>query len=176
MDPREPSGPIQTFAPGFLELLQLKNRGRNPAVLLDSVQPTIDMLQFYLQAQITSESVTSLTAAGGVITFHTVLGANSQEPQWVHNFSVYVPVGAATTDVASIALVLIDPVSSAVRHVLASKTFEVPITGANRFVALSTGGFWRGAGVGLGGILGCPGAGTSLSPQYTVRLSLRNTD
>jgi len=51
MAERSSSGPIQVPLPGLLGLLQLKNLGRNPYGMQDSVQPIIDLLPFYAQAQ-----------------------------------------------------------------------------------------------------------------------------
>jgi hypothetical protein len=39
------SGPVQLSPPGLLGLLQLKNQGRSPRDLLDSYQPTFDLLR-----------------------------------------------------------------------------------------------------------------------------------
>lgn len=44
------SGPIQLQPRGLLAFLQLKNQGRNPANLVDSIQPTFDILDWYQQA------------------------------------------------------------------------------------------------------------------------------
>lgn len=43
-----PSGPIQVLPAGLLGLLQLKNSGNNPDTLLGTVQPSVEMLDFWL--------------------------------------------------------------------------------------------------------------------------------
>lgn len=54
------SGPIQTLPAGFLSLLQLKNMGVNPSQLIDSVQPSFDMMEWYLRNAVTLETQCSL--------------------------------------------------------------------------------------------------------------------
>lgn len=49
------SGPIQTIPQGLLGLLQLKELGKNPGVLVDSVAPNIDLFQLYAQRLVQSE-------------------------------------------------------------------------------------------------------------------------
>lgn len=75
------SGPVQTPMPGFLSLLNLKNRGLLPDLLRGQVQPTIDMTPFWLRgslvnlntAQTRTQGVgalggfASITAAGFVV-------------------------------------------------------------------------------------------------------------
>lgn len=50
-----PSGLIQPRLPGFLDLLQLKNQGRQPPALADEVQLGIDVSQWYAQDRMVSE-------------------------------------------------------------------------------------------------------------------------
>lgn len=45
------SGPIQVIPPGLLGFFQLKNMGRNPSDLVDSVQPSLEMFDWYMQAR-----------------------------------------------------------------------------------------------------------------------------
>ena len=45
----DPSRPIQTSTAGLLSLLQIKNRGQNPDVLQGNVQPTLDMVPWWLR-------------------------------------------------------------------------------------------------------------------------------
>lgn len=52
-----PNAPIQTIPPGLLSLLQLKAMGRNPTQLLDQVQPSIELRDWFFQARNFDESV-----------------------------------------------------------------------------------------------------------------------
>jgi len=45
-----PWRPVNPKADGFLSLLGIKNLGRNPEFLMESVQPTIDMQRWYMEA------------------------------------------------------------------------------------------------------------------------------
>lgn len=44
------SGPVQIFPPGLLGLLQLKNQGRNPDKLPDTLQSTIELRDWLFQS------------------------------------------------------------------------------------------------------------------------------
>lgn len=57
-----PSGPIQTQPRGLLGLLQLKNQGRNPSDLLDTLTPTFDLERLLVGATL-EVSQTGLVAA-----------------------------------------------------------------------------------------------------------------
>lgn len=48
---RIPDAPVQIVPPGFLGLLQVKNAGQSPDKLLNTVQPTSDMLGFWLRGR-----------------------------------------------------------------------------------------------------------------------------
>lgn len=50
------SGPIQTIPQGLLGLLQLKELGSNPPVMVDSLSPNIDLTQLYLQRLMQQET------------------------------------------------------------------------------------------------------------------------
>jgi len=87
------SEPIQVQPVGLLGLLQLKNVGVNPDVLIGTVQPTVDLLEQWLQQDLTtdipdgqevlaSQGFTVLTTAAGI------LKVPASEVWWVHSFSV----------------------------------------------------------------------------------------
>lgn len=59
--------PIQLNPSGLLGLLQLKNNGRNPAVLSDVVQPGIDLMPHYLltNGETTLSANVAVAAPGG---------------------------------------------------------------------------------------------------------------
>lgn len=168
MREQEPSGPIQTAAPGLLELLQLKNQGRLPSVLIDSAQGVIDLLAFYLQSNVQVLNG-NLVAAAGAITINSSVFPASNENRFVHEYSVYIPVGAATTDLTAVALTLVD--TNNVHTVLDSQTFPTPLIGANRFATVTARNFWRPRGTAQGSFIGCNVAGTNLAPQFSTRFT-----
>lgn len=61
---------INRVPPGLLSLLDIKALGQNPSFLTDSVQPTIDLSDFY--ARIYSSLVTDFTAIPGAVGFQAV--------------------------------------------------------------------------------------------------------
>lgn len=49
------AGPIQVIAPGLLGYFQVKSQGRNPNDLLEAVQPSLEMRDWYFQARTIGE-------------------------------------------------------------------------------------------------------------------------
>lgn len=54
------SGPIQTQPAGLLGFLQLKNLGKNPAVLPDSLSCVLEMREWFFETNAVEETVASL--------------------------------------------------------------------------------------------------------------------
>lgn len=71
------SRPIQPLAPGFLNLLGLKNLGQLPAGLIDEVRPGVEMTPWYLNGSELIQSATDswLVAAGELSGFWQI-GSN----------------------------------------------------------------------------------------------------
>jgi len=59
------SGPIQSSPRGLLGLLQLKNVGQNPELLLDAVQPVLEMRELYISGLLELVAVAATAAAVG---------------------------------------------------------------------------------------------------------------
>lgn len=51
MRPEDAFGPLQVFAQGLLGFLNIKNMGINPEWLINSVQPTIDLQEWWFNTQ-----------------------------------------------------------------------------------------------------------------------------
>ena len=92
-----PSGPIQTLPPGLLSVLQLKNLGRLPSVLLGEVSPSIDLLDMYLRSLGVANSPgahtrNQTTASGNFYQFTAGALGTIQVPQnewwWFQHYSV----------------------------------------------------------------------------------------
>lgn len=92
------SRPIQSIPPGLLSLFQLKNNGRNPSGLVEAVQPSLDLLRWYLEpaAENLSSGVQQVNAAGSFITF-TPLSVPVGEFWIVTGLSMSIACGAAET-------------------------------------------------------------------------------
>ncbi len=83
------SGPIQTFTAGLLSLLQIKNRGLNPDILVGSVQPNLPMEGFWLRGSM--EPVVSNVFAPvlpGNATLITLLSVPNNEWWFVHHIGL----------------------------------------------------------------------------------------
>lgn len=70
------SGPIQTPAPGFLSLLNLKNKGLLPDVLKGNLQPVVDLAEYFARGaalNITTNytRVQAAAAVTGFLAFNT---------------------------------------------------------------------------------------------------------
>lgn len=67
------SRPIQAAAPGYLSLLGLQNTGRLPPDQVDTVQPIVDVLPFYLQGalQYREDGIAVSAATPGLNAFAT---------------------------------------------------------------------------------------------------------
>lgn len=63
-----PLGPVQIIPPGLLGFLQLKNMGKNPQLIPDSYQPTIEMRDWLFLARYEEVSV---TITGGISVGYT---------------------------------------------------------------------------------------------------------
>lgn len=68
------AGLIQTIPAGFLSLFQAKEMGANPNLLGTEVQPTIEMLPFYLAQRRQVQELSHNIAAVGSATLITVPG------------------------------------------------------------------------------------------------------
>jgi hypothetical protein len=97
-----PSGPIQVIPRGLLSLLQLKNLGRLPDVLLGEVRPQFDIGDYWKQAACDFEGLTLLTnglpaGSAGLNGYTTALQVANDEVAWVDEYTVevIVPLGAA---------------------------------------------------------------------------------
>lgn len=97
------SRPIQVIPPGLLGFLQLKSpAGRNPEELNGDVQPTLEMLEFYLNANrefLPTAQVSLGSGASGFTGFTTNALICPQDQWWyVHDYTVVsAQVGAGDT-------------------------------------------------------------------------------
>lgn len=89
------SGPIQTYPQGLLGFLQIKNNGKYPALLPDSLQPVIEQLRWMLETNAESTVGTDAAiAAAGTAMYLTV----PEGEFWcVHDCVANVVLAAAAT-------------------------------------------------------------------------------
>lgn len=174
MKPREPSGPIQVPVPGLLGLLQLKNAGANPAVMLDEVQPGFDMLQFWLQNNQETTTFVPGVPFGPGGRFQPAFGP-FDEPRWIHNFSVLAPLGAGD-DISNFGLTYITQrvvgVSDGIHHFIENGTQNFgsgALVGPNAALMIGVQRFWLSQGDSLGCLSYSNGAGSSWTPTFSLR-------
>jgi len=101
MLPGEPSGPIQVAPAGLLGFLQLKSpAGRNPTVLFDSVQPTIDLFNFWMQSRVIDDTVNTqnlVAGSGGFTAWSTPIIVPQGETWFITNYSILATLAAGDT-------------------------------------------------------------------------------
>ena len=94
------AGPIQLIPPGLLGMFQLKT-GRNPRDLIESVQPTLEMRDWYFlvnQRPFNGSLPSSLNVTTGMTGFQILAGAGGQivvperEVWWVRSFGIFAGV------------------------------------------------------------------------------------
>jgi len=93
------SGPIQTALSGLLDFLQLKNLGRNPTLLADSVQPVLNVNDWYKSEQ--PEVVGGRTGLGSTVVYAgyentATLEVPSNEVWRVRDYTVALVIDLAT--------------------------------------------------------------------------------
>jgi hypothetical protein len=89
---------IQNLAPGMMQLLGLKNNGQAPGVLSDVVAPVLNVLPFYLQANVELLAGGSALPASGFTGFFPV---PTRETWYIHSASSDLS-GLAATEYAEI--------------------------------------------------------------------------
>jgi len=99
------SGPIQTIPRGLLGLLNLKNVGRLPDVLHGTVQPTIDLTAWWMNALAeldTNIHSNVLSSMGHTMMNFAVnpLVVPNNEVWWVNTYSVEVQLAAGAAELA----------------------------------------------------------------------------
>ncbi len=176
-----PSGPIQTLAPGLLSVLQLKNTGRLPSVLLGDVSPSIDMLDFYLRSlgvanANAAHTRTQVTASGNFYQFNAGGKGSIVVPQtewwWVEHYSVTAVMSAvAGQAVEGLTPALAFNTSSSLEYAGVGRECRSAIsnaTAANAILVSSDKPFWAPPGSILGYFVGSviSAAGISLQGRY----------
>lgn len=149
------SGPIQILPAGLLGFLQLKSpAGRNPEVMNGDVQPTVDMLPFYLNQQAIHATQGGRTvgagSSGGFFAFDAPSIVVPLDEWWYcHHFTVQVePVAAGDTYQGFAPMAFLDPNAPSARaHLLAQPIYGRPTGGKPASAAHN---FWLPPGSQLG--------------------------
>lgn len=93
-----PSGIIQPRLPGFLDLLQLKNQGRQPPLLSDFVQLTMDVADWYALDRDTTNSGSATITRNVFTSVDTTIAQVPQDEIWALSAAlVNIGINATTT-------------------------------------------------------------------------------
>lgn len=148
------SGPIQIIPPGLLGYFQLKNRGRNPTDMPETLFPMMDLLEWYLHAngeQLATLSF-SIPATGSDSQPFAGLGGIVPNGEWwyVHYMCAFsAPLLAAdTVEKLQCAVIVSDP---SPQTILLGQASNQTMTGANK---RQWAGGQMGAFIGPGAALG----------------------
>jgi len=91
-----PWRPIQTGTAGLLSLMAMKNVGKNPDSLLETVTPTLDMVEWWMRSEARPESVDGVMAATSES--FTPVGTIAHEREWVYvHYGFFVISSAVST-------------------------------------------------------------------------------
>lgn len=152
----EALGPIQLIPTGLMGLLQLKQTGKMPGWLAQSVQPTIDLSDWYLQARREDEQ----SLFGGTPTTVPLVTGNTQLRQfnaaaipvvpqnqlwWVEHYSVFGSTNAAA-DVMSFGPAIANAGGSSFQLVGLPYIDLAAGTRTRSFCTYASRGFWAGPG------------------------------
>lgn len=140
------SGPIQVLPAGLLGLLQLKSpSGRAPEVLQGDVQPTLDMLRFYLNQQAIHATQGGISLLAGSGTGNLVFNNPSlivplNEWWFCHYYTVQAsPLTAGDIFTGLTPMAYFDPNAPSARfHLLSDPVYGrptggIPVNGARNF-------------------------------------------
>lgn len=97
--PTPPPGYLSVLPRGLLAFLQIKNEGRNPGALAGELQPTFDLMQWYLATNLESFGVVSVAVGAGtnIETALAGLTVPDREFWYVYDYRARFQCGAATT-------------------------------------------------------------------------------
>lgn len=167
------SGPIQNIPRGLLGLLQLKNLGKNPDVLIGNVQPTLDMLGFWLANDArpdTTQYTGTQVTGNSIISGPTVNLSVPQEETWfVHQFSLQIACGAA--DTVSNAVPIMYLTGTGVIRWQGMTEAALNIAAGGRGGVITARNFWAPPGAGFGWYLGQ----VTAAVQATLEIQVHRT-
>jgi len=139
------SGPIQTIPQGLLGLLQLKQTGRNPSELTDTVQSIVDLMPLWLKrnsSDITSQSITRATNGTGFVSYTTPIIVPPGFTWFVENYTLSCVISAA--DSGSFVPALKSP--NGLSYSLTESAYIDVVTAQNRVGLIAAKNFWVGPG------------------------------
>lgn len=154
------SRPINVIAPGLLGFFQLKQSGKNPDELSDTVIPSLEMFDWYMQARLVDSFITigggassTRTSANGVTGFVSFTTNPIEVPQgeawWVWNYNVTtnaLPAGDSVQFAPAIAILG----ASVIPYPVANLSTLIQGSAAGRPAIHGASGFFAGSGARFG--------------------------
>lgn len=167
------SKPVQALAPGYLGLLGLKNMGKLPGESHDSVQPVLDMREFYENGRIeyAGGDISIVQQSANGIAFSPGIGPGDNELWVILGGALLISIDAAETfDCAAAAIIITTTNPVGVRCI----SDELRLTAAAPAEQLRATTFLRPSilnpgdqlGVSLGRALGADNAAVQLRVAY----------
>lgn len=103
--------PIQLFPPGLLGFFQIKNEGRNPASLINQVQPVLEARDWYFQATAEAAITSGTVVAPGLVgVFSLSIPVPNNQYWYVHECRATIGgAGLAAADRVEMAIGFINP-------------------------------------------------------------------
>lgn len=151
------SGPIQIVPPGLLGYLNIKNAGNNPSDLLDTVQPTLDLRDWWFQARLEVTTVTqsflATTASVGFKAFTTNPVTVPQGQMWYVTEYVVAANISTAADTITMAAALETDLVNLTFCTLGPNERDVINARARFLVARADRPFWLPAGSLLGAVV-----------------------
>lgn len=152
-------GPVQVIPPGLLGFLQLKQQGRNPAELLESLYPVLELTDWYLQARTLDHSqavgIASIAIGFGAAIQNlfapTPITVPDGEMWWVEEYTVQSGNLAAATERCQLQCAMYTPLVGTVNaYLLGDPSPDITGNAVVRRNAARARHFFAPPGAGLG--------------------------
>lgn len=157
LPPGAPLGPIQVIPPGLVGLLQLKQFGRLPDQLQGSVQPVLEMRDWYFQARrqgelslwgVVPQTAALVTASGAaVFEFSANIAGGAQVPLGQTWYVEQCAVNAALVAADNVRFTIVTHDSTGHNVVQVAPDYQDTTTARARLATVHADrGFWLGPG------------------------------
>ena len=151
------TGAVQLIPPGLLGYLGIKNQGQNPSDLLSTVQPTLDLRDWWFQARLDSAPSGAFSRASAIVTasvgFKQFDVQPLQVPQgqiwYITDFTGIANIATPADSITFCMGLLTDPVALNILQ-LGPLSTDVINARARQVVARADHGFWMPQGSILG--------------------------
>lgn len=177
MMPEELSyGPVQVLPKGLLGFLQLKNAGKNPDRLSNTLSPSLDLFEWYMAG--TAQDIIPAPATAALPTGSTGFQAFTvnpvivpqQEIWWVQNFGVLSSALGATESVGFMCAIQGVPAAVAGTYMFGDRRTILTGTATGRVARAYANGFWVPPGYTFGAMVEVHEVTTAVTYNGTLRV------